>query len=189
MKTSIRTVLPFPSILAPEILPASDRELRPRRSSGVHLAYTDPSGERQRAPSTPRWGPFSLQRSFRRAISSSAHTCFQEREHSFFKTKKIKVGGIELTSRGLLNVPTGPLRHGASTMLHHTLDCLHWATAPRCQYYMLQRTFEFLYLTEGKEKQKNEEHSFYKTQTHRATHRERVRRVEDVRLRTICSRA
>ena len=38
-----------------EVLPASDSELRPRRRSGVRLAYTDPSGERQRAPSTPRW--------------------------------------------------------------------------------------------------------------------------------------
>ena len=36
----------FPSILAPEILQASDSEHRPRRSSGVRLAYTDPSGER-----------------------------------------------------------------------------------------------------------------------------------------------
>ena len=42
----------FPSILAPEILPASDNEPR--------LAYTDPSGERQQAPSTSRWGPSSL---------------------------------------------------------------------------------------------------------------------------------
>ena len=58
------------------ILLTSDSELRPRRSDGVRLAYTDPSGERQRAPSTPRWGPSSLQRSFRRAITSSVHTCF-----------------------------------------------------------------------------------------------------------------
>ena len=36
----------FPSILAPDILLASDSELRPRRSSGVRLAYTDPSGVR-----------------------------------------------------------------------------------------------------------------------------------------------
>ena len=65
---------PSPSSL--EILPASDSKLRPRRSSGVRLAYTDLSGERQRAPSTPRWGPSSLQRSFRRAIASYVHTCF-----------------------------------------------------------------------------------------------------------------
>ena len=71
-----------------EILPASDSVLRPRRSSGVRLAYTDLSGERQRAPSMPRWGPSSLQRSFRRAIASSVHTCFQESEHSFLKNKK-----------------------------------------------------------------------------------------------------
>ena len=58
-----------------QILPASDSEHRPRRSSGVRLAYTVPSGERQRAPSTPRWRPSSLQRSFRRAIASSVHTC------------------------------------------------------------------------------------------------------------------
>ena len=45
--------------LAP-ILPASDSELRPCRSSGVHLTYTDPSDERQRAPPTPRWGPSSF---------------------------------------------------------------------------------------------------------------------------------
>ena len=30
-----------------------------------------------------------------------------------------------------------------------------YATAPRCQYYVMRRTFDFLYLTEGKEKQKN----------------------------------
>ena len=59
-----------------EILSASDSEIRPRRSSGVRLAYTDPSDERQRAPSTPRWGPSSLQRSFRRAIASSVHMWF-----------------------------------------------------------------------------------------------------------------
>ena len=50
---------------------ASASEHRPRHSRGVLLACTDPSGERQRAPSTPRWGPSSLQRSFRRAIASS----------------------------------------------------------------------------------------------------------------------
>ena len=59
-----------------QILPASNSEHLPRRSSGVRQAFTDPSGERQRAPSTPRWGPSSLQRSFRRAIASSDHTCF-----------------------------------------------------------------------------------------------------------------
>ena len=65
----------FPSILAPEILPPSDSELCPRRSRGVRLAYTDPSGERQRAPSTPQqWGPPSLHRSFRRATASTVHS-------------------------------------------------------------------------------------------------------------------
>ena len=56
--------------------PASDSELRPRRSSiGVRLAYTDPSDERQRAPSTPQqWGQPSLYRSFRRAASSTVQT-------------------------------------------------------------------------------------------------------------------
>ena len=34
----------FSSVLAPEILLASDSELRPRRGSGIRLAYTDPSG-------------------------------------------------------------------------------------------------------------------------------------------------
>ena len=66
-----------PSFYLTEILPVIDSELRPRRrSSGVHLAYTDPSGERQRAPSAPRWGPSGLQGSFRRAIASSVLTCF-----------------------------------------------------------------------------------------------------------------
>ena len=50
---------PYAKRRAP-ILLASDIELRPRRSGGVRLAYTDPSGERQQAPSTPRWGPSSL---------------------------------------------------------------------------------------------------------------------------------
>ena len=58
-KKSAKNRAPSPASL--EILPASDSELRPRRSSGVRLAYTDPSGERQRAPSTPRWGPSTLQ--------------------------------------------------------------------------------------------------------------------------------
>ena len=63
-----------PSPSSVEIIPASDVELRPRRSSGVRLAYTDPSGERQRGPSTPQqWGPPSLHRSFRRAAASSVH--------------------------------------------------------------------------------------------------------------------
>ena len=69
----IMYVQSLPSILAPEMLPASDNELRPRHSSGVCLTYTDHYGERQRAPSTPRWGPSSLQRSFRRAIASTVH--------------------------------------------------------------------------------------------------------------------
>ena len=56
---------------------ASASEHRPRRSIGVRLACTDPSGERQRAPSTPRWDPSSLQRFFRRAIASSVHACFK----------------------------------------------------------------------------------------------------------------
>ena len=37
-----------PSPSSVEIIPASDGELRPRRSSGVRLAYTDPFGERAR---------------------------------------------------------------------------------------------------------------------------------------------
>ena len=70
LKTTVH-VQSFPSILAPEILPASDSELRPRRSSRVRLAYTDPSGERQRAPSTlQQWGPPSLRRSFWGATAS-----------------------------------------------------------------------------------------------------------------------
>ena len=75
------TVQSFPSILAREILSASDSELRRRRSSGVRLAYTDPSGERQRAPSTPRWGPSSLQRSFRRPIASTVHAAVGSVQH------------------------------------------------------------------------------------------------------------
>ena len=64
---------PSPSSL--EILPASDSELRLRRSSsGVRLACRDPSGERQRARSTPQqWGPPSLHRSFRRTTARSVH--------------------------------------------------------------------------------------------------------------------
>ena len=62
---------PSPSSL--ETLPASDSELRSRRSSGVRLTYTDPSGERQRAPSTSRWGSSCLHGSFRRASASSVH--------------------------------------------------------------------------------------------------------------------
>ena len=69
------------------------------------------------------------------------------------------------------------LRHGASSMTHRTFDFFHWATAPRCQYYMLQRTFDFLYLTEGKQKQKMGNIPFIKkNKTHR------VGRVEEVRL-------
>ena len=41
--------------------------------SGIRPAYTDTSGGRQRAPSTPRWGPPSLHRSFRRATASTVH--------------------------------------------------------------------------------------------------------------------
>ena len=103
-----------PSPASLEILRASDSELRPRRSSGVRLAYRDASGKRQRAPSTPQWGLSSLQTSLRRAIASSVHTCFQESKHSFFKNKNKKAGGFELTARELSNVPIGPLRHGAS---------------------------------------------------------------------------
>ena len=52
----------------------SASEHRPRRSSGVRIAYTNPSGERHRAPSTPQqWGLPSLHRSFRRAIASIVH--------------------------------------------------------------------------------------------------------------------
>ena len=65
----------------------------PAADGGVRLAYTDPSGERQRAPSTPRWDKSRLQRSFRRAIASSVHssgvrpaytdpTCVQQRAPS-----------------------------------------------------------------------------------------------------------
>ena len=98
-----------------EILSASESELRPRcSSSGVRLAYTDPSGERQRAPSTPRWGPSSLQGSVRRAKARSVHTCYQEGENSFFKNKK-KQGDLNSLRSLLQNVPTEPLRHGAST--------------------------------------------------------------------------
>ena len=51
-------------------------KLRPCHSSSrVPLAYTDPSGERQQAPSTPQqWGPPSLHhRPFRRATASTVH--------------------------------------------------------------------------------------------------------------------
>ena len=95
---------------------------------------TDPSGEQQRAPSTPRWGPSSVQKSFRRAIASSVLTCFQESEHSFFKTKK--------RSRGVW------------TQFWRIVKRPCWAITPRCKYYMLQCAFDFLYLTKGKEKQK-----------------------------------
>ena len=63
------------SVYLTEILPATDSDLRLRRSSsGVRLAYTDLPGERQRAPSTPQqWGPPSLHRSFRRATASTVH--------------------------------------------------------------------------------------------------------------------
>ena len=61
-----------------EILPASDGKHRPRRG-GVRLAYRDPSGERQRAPSTPQqWSLPSLHRSFRRATASSVHAAAVE---------------------------------------------------------------------------------------------------------------
>ena len=62
------------SVWHTEILPASDSELRLRRSTGVRLAYSDPSGERQRAPFTPQqWGPPGLHRSFRRATANTVH--------------------------------------------------------------------------------------------------------------------
>ena len=71
-KKSAKNRAPSPASL--EILPASDSELRPRRSSGVRLAYIDPpSGERQRAPSTPRWGPSTLQEILRREIANFVH--------------------------------------------------------------------------------------------------------------------
>ena len=47
-----------------------------------------------------------------------------------------------------------------------------------CQYYMLQRTFDFLYLTGAGKKQKNGEHPFYKKRK-----KHRARRVVEVRLR------
>ena len=54
-------------------------KLRPRRSSGVPLAYTDPSDERQQAPSTPQqWGPPSLHhRCFRRVTTSTVHVVME----------------------------------------------------------------------------------------------------------------
>ena len=56
------------------ILPASDSELRPRRSSGVRLAYSDPSGERLRDPSTPQqWSPPSLHTSSSYSDTSNIH--------------------------------------------------------------------------------------------------------------------
>ena len=111
----------FPSILAPEILPASESVLRSRRSNGVRLAYTDPFGERQRAPSTPQqlglpslhrsfrratastvhaaWGPSSLQRSFRRAIASSGSHVFSGGGIFLLKQKRKQAGRMELASR------------------------------------------------------------------------------------------
>ena len=71
-----------------------------RRSSGVRLAYTDPFGERQRAPSTPGWSPSSLQRFFRRAIASSVHTRVFRRANNYFSKTTKKTGGLELTIRG-----------------------------------------------------------------------------------------
>ena len=74
LKTSLRTFLLFPCWRLDLLIDAvSASEYRPRRSSGVSLAYTDPSGEWQQAPSMPRWGPSSLQKSFRQAIASSVH--------------------------------------------------------------------------------------------------------------------
>ena len=50
MKSTVRTVLP------------------------IYFGARDPSGERQRAPSTPQqWGPPSLHRSFRRVTASTVH--------------------------------------------------------------------------------------------------------------------
>ena len=49
---------------------------------------------------------------------------------------------------------------GDWTHFWRTTKSSHWTTAPRCQYNMMRRIFDFLYLTEGK--QKNGEHSFCK---------------------------
>ena len=54
---------------------------------------------------------------------------------------------------------------------------VHYATVP--VLYMLLLTFNFLCLTEGKGKQKNGEHSFYK----KKYKKHRARRVVEVRLR------
>ena len=92
---------PSPSSL--EILPPSDSELRPRRNSGVHLAYTDPSGEQQRAPSMPqKWGPPSLHRSFRRATASTVHAAVG----SVSLIKILPASDRELRSHMFLGEPT-----------------------------------------------------------------------------------
>ena len=137
MSTVHAAVVGFPS--PTQILPASDSKLRPRRSSGFHLAYTtNPSGKRQRAPSTPRWGPSSLQRSFRRAIASSVHVFLGER--IFFE--KIIYVYIYIYKQGDLN--------SLRTIIIH--PC--WSTTPRCQFVMLQLTFDFLYLNHKEKKKK-----------------------------------
>ena len=103
---------------------------RPRRSSGVRLAYTDPSGERQRAPSTPQqWGPPSLHRPFRRAIA-------RLRSHRVFRRGNIPFPQTKTKKEGDLNSPLEDYKNS------------HGATAPRCQYCMM-------YLTEGKQKMGN----------------------------------
>ena len=73
LKTAVRTVPIYSG--ARDSSGERYSERRPRRSSGVRLlAYTDPSGERQRAPSTSQqWDPPSLHRSFRRATVSNVH--------------------------------------------------------------------------------------------------------------------
>ena len=64
-------------------------------------------------------------------------------------------------------------------MTIHTYIHTYIHTTLRCQYYMLQLTFDFLYLTEGKKKQKIGERSFYKNKKQK----NRARRVVEVRLR------
>ena len=80
------------------ILPASDSELRPRRSSGVRLAYTDPSGERQRAPSTPRWDPLLL-------------LFKQKSEHTYIKKNLL----LFLTFSALVANPKKTTLHGGQS--------------------------------------------------------------------------
>ena len=96
-KTITKKRPPYSKKRAP-ILPASDSELCPRRSSGVRLAYTNPSGKRQRAPSTPRWDPLLLFK------EKSEHTycCFSHSAH-WLPTRKKLLYTVANPTRGLLN--------------------------------------------------------------------------------------